>query len=238
MKVGELAKRTGLSIRTLHHYEEMGLLAPRERTQSGHRLYGETDVVQLQKVLALKQLGMSLEQIRNWLHAHPFEVVDAVRMQRKRVSRQIEMLTSVQRRLELIEHRMNGSETVSVDDILEALEAMAMFEKYYTQEQLEQLEQRRIELGEDTIKAVEMEWPELIAKVQDAMQRGVDPQSDEVKAYGKRWKELIEMFTGGDAGIAASLENMYAHEPGVSQRYGLNTDMFAYVSKSWSHGNG
>ena len=48
MKVGELTKRTGLTVRTLHHYDEIGLLAPAERTSSGHRLYGETELRRLQ----------------------------------------------------------------------------------------------------------------------------------------------------------------------------------------------
>jgi DNA-binding transcriptional MerR regulator len=233
LKVGELARRTGLSVRTLHHYEEMGLLAPTHRTSSGHRLYGEAEIAQLQKILALKKLGMSLEEIRGWLSNGRFGVIDAVRVQRTRVNTQIALLQSVERRLELIEKRMSQTAEISVDDVLEALEAMAMFEKYYTQEQLAQLEQRRVQLGDETIKAVEREWPELIAKVQDAIARGVDPKSDEVRALGQRWKELVEMFTGGDPGIAASLSNMYRSEPSVSERYGLGNEMFRYVQASW-----
>jgi DNA-binding transcriptional MerR regulator len=234
LKVGELARRTGLSVRTLHHYEAIGLLAPTHRTSSGHRLYGAAEIVQLHKILALRKLDMSLEEIRGWLGSGRLGVLDALRMQRARVSAQIRALHDVDRRLELIEKRMSDAAQVSVDDVLEALEAMAMFEKYYTQEQLAQLEQRRNQLGEATIKAVEKEWPELIARVQSAMERGVDPKSEEMRALGKRWQELIEMFTGGDPGIAASLSNMYRNEPSVSQQYGLNGDMMKYVAESLS----
>ena len=224
----------GLSVRTLHHYEELGLLIPTHRTASGHRLYGEAEVAELYKILALKKLGMSLEEIRAWLNSGSFGVLDALRMQRTRVNTQIRTLQTVDRRLELIEKRMSEAEHISVDDVLEALEAMSMFEKYYSQEQLEQLEQRRIQLGDETIKAVEKEWPELIAKVQSALERGVDPRSEEVRALGRRWQELVEMFTGGDPGIAASLSNMYRNEPGMSEKYGLSGDMFKYVSESWA----
>jgi len=232
LRVGEVARRAGLSVRTLHHYEQLGLITPAQRTSSGHRLYGEDAVVRLRKIVALKQLGMSLEEIGGWLNGGRYRVIDALRDQRARVTARIQALHDVDRRLEIIEKRMSDAAQVSVDDVLEALEAMAMFEKYYTQEQLEQLEQRRIQLGDEAIKAVEKEWPELIAKVQSAMERGVDPKSEEMQALGKRWQELIEMFTGGDAGIAASLSNMYRSEPSVSQRYGLNGDMMKYVSES------
>src|SRR6201988_5498959 len=63
LKVGELAKRTGLTVRTLHHYDEIGLLKPSLHTEAGHRLYTAADVARLQQVLSLRQLGFSLEQV-------------------------------------------------------------------------------------------------------------------------------------------------------------------------------
>ena len=63
-KVGELARRTGLTIRTLHHYDEIGLLKPTLHTGAGHRLYTAGDVARLQQVRSLRQLGFSLEEIR------------------------------------------------------------------------------------------------------------------------------------------------------------------------------
>lgn len=233
LKVGDLAERSGLTVRTLHHYEELGLLAPAQRTPSGHRLYAHESVARLRKITALKQLGMSLEEIRGWLENRA-SVLPAVRAQRARVGSQMEQLRAIARRLEVIENHMDGAGPISVDDVLEALEAMQMFEKYYTQEQLDYLAQRREQLGDAHIKEVEQEWPQLIAKVRAAMQRGVDPHSDEMRALGKRWKELIEEFTGGDAGIYKSLGNLYANEPSVAQRSNLDGDLMAYVQKSWS----
>lgn len=233
IKVGDLARLTGLSVRTLHHYEEIGLLAPSQRTASGHRLYDADGVMQLQKVLALKQLGMSLEEIRSWLGSHQFSVVDALRAQRMRVAEQIDMLKSVARRLEVIEKRMCAAKEISVDDVLEALEANAMFEKYYTKEQLAQLEERGKQLGADHIKQVEQEWPQLIAKVKDAKARGVNPADPEMQALAKRWKELVEEFTGGDPGITQSLANMYKNEPSARERTGLDAGLFSYVQEAW-----
>ena len=64
-KVGELASLTGLTVRTLHHYDEINLLKPCEYTDSGHRLYGEEDIIRLQQILSLRQLGFSLEEIKD-----------------------------------------------------------------------------------------------------------------------------------------------------------------------------
>jgi DNA-binding transcriptional MerR regulator len=57
LKVGELARRTGLTVRTLHHYDEIGLLNPSLHTEAGYRLYTAGDVARLQQVLSLRQLG-------------------------------------------------------------------------------------------------------------------------------------------------------------------------------------
>lgn len=60
-RVGELAKRTGVSVRTLHWYEEIGLLSPSQRSEAGHRLYAAEDLGRLQQIQSLRQLGFSLD---------------------------------------------------------------------------------------------------------------------------------------------------------------------------------
>ncbi|MBT8207661.1 MAG: MerR family transcriptional regulator, partial [Acidimicrobiia bacterium] len=66
-KVGALAEATGLTVRTLHYYEEIGLLVPSQRSDAGHRLYGREDVERLYRVRVLRRLGLSLDEIRNAL---------------------------------------------------------------------------------------------------------------------------------------------------------------------------
>lgn len=61
--VGELARRAGLTVRTLHHYEELGLLRPSGRSEGGYRRYGEADVLRLHRALALRDAGLALKEI-------------------------------------------------------------------------------------------------------------------------------------------------------------------------------
>src|SRR5919197_3676006 len=74
--IGELANATGLTVRTLHHYDEIGLLVPSERTQAGHRLYGEDDVRRLYEIRALRDLGLPLREIPAALEADPRDVLE------------------------------------------------------------------------------------------------------------------------------------------------------------------
>src|SRR5258707_15009383 len=89
LKVGELAKRTGLTIRTLHHYDEIGLLQPSLHTESGHRLYTADDVARLQQVLSLRQLGFSLEEVRACLDRSDFSPLEVIRLHVARLRAQI-----------------------------------------------------------------------------------------------------------------------------------------------------
>ena len=98
MKVGTLARKTGLTIRTLHDYEEVGLLVPAQRTDAGHRLYGADEVVRLQKVVLLRQLGFSLEEIRACLDQPDYSLYRVIQLHRVRLKQQIDLQQQIYRR--------------------------------------------------------------------------------------------------------------------------------------------
>src|SRR3954452_14872931 len=101
-KVGELARRTGLTIRTLHHYDEIGLLKPTLHTESGHRLYTSRDVARLQQVLSLRQLGFSLEEVHDCLDRPGFSPLEVIRLHIARLREQVEWHRKLCERLEAV----------------------------------------------------------------------------------------------------------------------------------------
>ena len=107
-----------------------------------------------------------------------------------------------------------------------------MYDKYYTEEQRQKIEERGRQLGPEAIRAAEKEWPELIAKVRAEMEKGTDPASETVQALARRWMELVQSFTGGDPGIAQSLGTMYREEEGLREKTGLDGELFAYVNRA------
>ncbi|MFJ7953449.1 MerR family transcriptional regulator [Lysinibacillus sp. NPDC096418] len=72
--IGEFSAKTGVSIRTLHYYDEIGLLQPEKNLTSGHRIYNHRDISTLQKIISLKFLGYSLDKIANLLHESRFSI--------------------------------------------------------------------------------------------------------------------------------------------------------------------
>lgn len=212
MKVGDLAKQTGVSVRTLHYYDEIGLLSPSGRTETGYRLYANDDIIRLQQIVSLRQIGFSLEEIRGCLEQHNFSLEQIIQLHVTRLKEQIDLSHRLLNRLEAISSSLGSAESVSVENLIQTIEVICMFEKYYTPEQLETLKQRRELLGEERIKQSQTDWQELIEQVRTEMKNGTDPAGESVQVLARRWLELVQEFTGGDASIARSLNNMYQHE--------------------------
>jgi MerR family transcriptional regulator, thiopeptide resistance regulator len=235
-KVGELAKQAGLTVRTLHHYDEIGLLSPSRRSEGGYRLYDGEDIARLLQILSLRQLGFSLEEIGDCLSRPEFSLPKVLELHISRLREGIDLQRKLCNRLEAVSERLRSAEAVSVDDFLKTMEAIQMFEKYYTEEQRRQIEERGRALGAERIRAVEAEWPQLIAKVRAEMDQGTDPASETVQGLMRRWKELLAEFTGGDPGIQQGLNRMYQQEPDMQQRTGLDPALMAYVGKAMAAG--
>ncbi len=87
--VGELASVTGVTVRALHYYDELGLLVPAERSGAGYRLYCAGDVQRLYRIVALRRLGFRLEEIASLLEEGGLELAETVRRHLERVEEQL-----------------------------------------------------------------------------------------------------------------------------------------------------
>lgn len=217
-KVGRLASETGLTVRTLHHYDEIGLVRPSGRTTSGHRLYEEQDVQRLYQVLALRQLGLSLDAIASVTEGDTSlsEILDA---HRAYLDDQLAATRTLRAHVEMLSRTVRTLPDVSVADFLQVIRGVIevddMVEKYFDKAQLADLAERRAMLGEEAITAVETSWQELIPRVDAALSAGMDPASPEAQEMARQWMGLLEQFHGGDEGLRDSLYLM--HEDNAQQ---------------------
>jgi DNA-binding transcriptional MerR regulator len=237
MRTWKVGEQTGLTVRTLHHYDEIGLLSPSHRTAAGHRLYVEDDVARLQQVASLRNLGFPLEEIHDVLNEKRMSPLQVVQLHADRLREQVRSQQRLVERLDALAEGLRTGETVSADQLIQTIEEITMFEKYYTQEQMDYLAQRREQVGESRIKEVEAEWPRLMDEVRAEMERGTDPCDPRVQEMARRWKGLIEEFTGGNEGIRQSLGNLYQNESTV---HGMDVagmrPLMEYVGRAWACG--
>lgn len=233
IKIGALAKRTGLTVRTLHHYDELGLLRPKARAGTGkHRLYGAKELERLQRILSLKAMGFSLEQIQAMLDQPEaslkrvlddhIDQLDAMIQQQQRLRA---TLLEARARLEL-------HESLDADTLIQTIEETVMFERYYTPDQLEALKARAEALGEEAIAQVQQDWAQLFVQLQEHLERGTAPDSPQLKPLMDKWDELVRAFTGGDAGISSSLNKLYEQEkPEVATHGMMSAELAEYAAK-------
>ena len=143
-RVGELAERTGLTVRTLHHYDQLGLLSPSSRTSGGHRSYTAADVARLHRIIALRSCGLSLEQIGEVLSSEADGGLgELLRRQLGVVDDRIRQAVALRVRLLGVLDALARMDEPSTTDILELIEETTTMTQPLTTEQFEQLAEKR-----------------------------------------------------------------------------------------------
>ena len=163
MRVGDLARRTGLTVRALHHYDELGLVVPSGRTAAGHREYDDGDVRRLYQVVALRRLGFALADVQALLDGAAYDPRDTVRRQLAESDRRLAAERDLRARLAHLLDVLDSGGEPTTDDLLRAVEATTMTEQYYTPEQLEALRERAEALGPDGMANAQQDWADVIA---------------------------------------------------------------------------
>jgi len=236
LKVGELATRTGLTVRTLHHYDEVGLLRPGQRTAAGHRLYGPDEIRRLQQITSLRHVGLSLEEIGACLARKEYGVARVLKMQRDRVREQIDRHETLLATLSYLIERLDSDEAPGVDDVTNVIRMTMDHEKYYSPEQMKQLRDRAENVGEARMQESQKEWQRLLAAFAKAMEDGLDATEPEVLILCASYDALIAEFTGGDPGVLSSLTEMYRSEgpDRVMERHGMSPapGLWEYIGRA------
>jgi DNA-binding transcriptional MerR regulator len=213
-KASEFAELAGVTVRTLHHYDRLGLLRPSGRTAAGYRLYGERDLVRLQQIVTLKFIGLSLDRIGELLDHAPRDLGTRLRRQREILEerrRQMDLAVAAIREAErAVATGEGGVEAFAkIIEVIEMQKNWDWVKQYYTEEQLDELAKRGTP---EVLERGQRDWAELIAEVEEAVARGEDPASEHAQSLAARWHDLIQQFTGGNPEIEASLRKLYADQ--------------------------
>ncbi|MFE2152805.1 MerR family transcriptional regulator [Streptomyces lavendulae] len=219
-KVGTLAEASGLTVRTLHHWDRIGLLGPSRRTAAGHREYTEQDVIRLYQVLALRRLGLGLESIATCLDVG----IDPVRLVREQLAgfeASLASLEVLRQRLAHIHAELASDRAPEISALISALRTMGgagpeggqALRRHLDDDRIRALRDRAAGLGPAAHYLLEVEWPELYRRAEALRAAGVEPTDPRVGKLVARMDELGSLFTGGDSGISAAVRSAWRHEP-------------------------
>lgn len=218
LTVRQLAQTAGVSVRTLHHYDKIGLLKPGIRAASRYRYYGNQEALRLQQILLYRELGMELSAIREILDDPEFDVLEALRNHRVALKKQRERLQTLLRTIDT---------TILSLEQKRATMDYRDFYKGFTAEEAEAYRKEAEERwGKDVIeeshnrlrKLSKNEWEELMAfgeqlNEQLAAHVGVsDPASAEVQQLISLHFDFVGKHFDVTREIYRSLGNMYAED--------------------------
>ena len=222
LKVGELAQRSGLTVRTLHHYDEIGLLKPSGRSESGYRLYSTEDVQRLHGIQALRHMGLPLAHIGELLIDQSLDPKRVLARQMHALDLQIQQATELRGRLALMHDGMVAGTKPDMGNWLETLALMSTYGKYFSTAELKRIFERW--------HLIEPEWVPLVALVDGVMQRGLLPDDPEVQRLANRWMVLMLEWMEGDLDLMDRWGHMYRQEPTAhSINYAPSGAMIAFV---------
>ncbi|MCA6107980.1 MerR family transcriptional regulator [Bradyrhizobium cenepequi] len=192
-RIGELAEATGVTVRTLHHYEHTGLLRASERTDGGHRMYDRESIKRVDQIRALRELGFSLHEIRRAIDGQT-SLTDLLRKHLERIELQVARATLVRDRLR---NMTTDREThVSVDELPATLNAMSRVE--------ERAQELRCTCVIDADR--EERWRKVRDELRDCVDRGEDPCSERANAVAFQARTLITEVAGFDSTVSTILK--------------------------------
>jgi DNA-binding transcriptional MerR regulator len=234
-KIGEIASRTGLTVRSLHHYDQIGLFSPSRVTDSGHRQYTDADVVRLHQIISLKQLGFALEEIKVMINNPDYHLTDMLKMHLSRIKDQMSKLEELHVRLQHIFELLDSGQTVSSERFMMAMQLMRIIQSpHFKPGQAEEIKNLFKSLGEDELEKSNVEGQQLIAEFRKYKKKGKPPDDPGVVALAERWKREVDLFAPVDAGFIQSTEKYYSEHPEDAVQYGIDYELYEYIKQAVS----
>lgn len=234
MRIGELARRTGVSAKALRLYEARGLLRPDGHTPAGYRWYGARAARQLQRIVLLRGAGFTLAEIGRLLASTAdlsLEVLDC-----RIAAAQAQLHAHTQALATLQRLRAHLHQSTSLDQLLEHIQMSQQFEVHLTAAERAAFAERAAAMGQTALDEAARAWPALIAEVRATMDAGTPARDPAVRALAQRWQALVQTATGGDPAVEQKIAQAWTAQPAQMAAIGLDPAMFRYIGAALQAG--
>ncbi|MCF6410314.1 MerR family transcriptional regulator [Pseudalkalibacillus salsuginis] len=227
MKVKEVADLVGISVRTLHHYDEIGLLTPDETTEAGYRLYSDDNLETLQQILFFKELGFPLKKIKEIINSPSFDRREALKLHRKMLvekrTRLDKMISTIDK---TIEHKKGAIQMTNK----EKFEGFDFSQNPYEKEARERWGDEAVDRSNAKLKSMTEEERKALGDRMNEIYRNLadlrdtSPESEEAQAAIKEWYDFLNSDSGNHYSLEAfkGLGQMYVDD----ERFTKNIDQF------------
>lgn len=238
--VKQLSGLAGVSIRTLHYYDEIGLLKPSKVGQNGYRYYTDEALFRLQQILFFREMELGLEQIKAILDAPNFDLVTALQSHRQRLQEKIERLQTLIQTVDTSILHLVGEIKMSQKKIFEGFSEEK--QKQYEQEAMQQFGADRVKESlrlwnsytEAEKERIKQEGSAIYIDLVKNMDKGYD--SPEVHAILTRWHQHLRYFYEPSLEVLRGLGNGYSEHPDFNATFSaLHPNLPAFLQKAITH---
>lgn len=242
--VREFARLAGTTVRTLHYYEQVGLLKPERRSSAGYRcspgyrVYTDADLLRLQQIVTLKFMGFKLAQVKELLGSKGYEAVRALRVQAAAVRDEIARLREAARAIDGVLNLLETRGRIHRRKLIRIMEVIKMsedvkkewHEKFYTEAELKKFQ----EVGKRYKPAMMMDyqrrWQDLIEEVKRNL--GADPASEIAQSLARRWADLFDEAYGGHPRLGARIKEAYASGVVPQEHVMFGPEVIEFIKKA------
>jgi MerR family transcriptional regulator, thiopeptide resistance regulator len=235
--VKQLAAMAGVSARTLHYYDEIGLLKPSRNPDNGYRIYTRTSLLRLQQILFLRELGISLEDIQSVLDRPDFDMQHALEQHWMALVARQERLTALIRTVERTLQHMKGSNVMKDQDL---------FEGFSEEKQKEYEVEAERRWGDTHVKESQKRWGSYSAEKKQAIKEEgkavyldlvaaipLGPSSPQAQSGIARWHQHLRYFYEPDTQVLLGLGDLYNEDPEFNAFFvKLHPDLAAFMREA------
>lgn len=225
--VGAVATLTGVSVRTLHHYDHIGLVVPSVRTPAGYRGYTDADIERLHLVLVYRSVGLPLEEIRTLLDDAEADVLEHLRRQHQLLLEQSDRLQHTIKAVEELMSAHRSGIQLTAEEQVEIFGTTAFSEEYATEAEerwgntdaWKQSQQRAAKFSKQDWIEIKAEGDALLQALAEAKRSGVAPGSAEADELVARHRASIERFYDFGSEMHRNLVKMYIADERFTRYY-------------------
>lgn len=220
--VKQLAKISGVSVRTLHWYDEIELLKPAYLGANGYRYYEEKQLLTLQQILFFRELAFNLNDIQKLLSQNDFDQIKALYAHREVLEKEIDRKKNLISTIDKTILHLRGKKTMSDKELYYGFDStrQAEYEQYLVKSHGLPAEQLLLESKKRTAKWDKDEWDEvknqgdtIHKELAKAIEQGLKPDSDEVQTIIHRHYQMTERFYTASKEVYIGLTQLYAQHP-------------------------
>lgn len=238
--VKQLATLAGVSVRTLHYYDEIGLLKPSSVGKNGYRYYDDQAVFRLQQILFYRELDLDLPQIKAILDGRDFDLVTALQKHRQALQARIERLQTLVQTVDTTILHLVGEVNMSQKKIFEGFSEEK--QKQYEQEAMRQWGEANVKesiqlwnsYSKQRQAEIMQEGSRIYQELAAHMDRG--PHSPEVQALLARWHQHLRYFYEPSLEVLRGLGNAYNEHPDFNATFtAIHPDLPPFLQQAITH---